>query len=155
MKGSAKRNSEGYQQLSYLSQKILWPKIPKRRENYSSGSLIYIWHVQFHAHKWGIYSYVTYAPSGRVIYYGNIPNTGRDISSLCRIEPVIMVRDAKFPVFRQLVTSLASQTLSGRRESGNTPIVKLCRHCMVSVVDKWVMLLCNAKQCARTKKALA
>ena len=24
------------------------------------------------------------APEGRVIYYGNVPNTGRDISNLCR-----------------------------------------------------------------------
>ena len=35
-------------------------------------------------------------PKGQVIYSGNIPNHGRDISDLCRHEPVAMVNGAKF-----------------------------------------------------------
>ena len=38
------------------------------------------------------------APEGRVIYSGNVPNRGRDISNLCRHEPVAMVNGAKFLV---------------------------------------------------------
>ena len=38
------------------------------------------------------------APEGRVIYSGNVPNRGRDISNLCRHEPVTMVNGAKFLV---------------------------------------------------------
>ena len=37
-------------------------------------------------------SYVTsvrYAPEGRVIYSGNVPNHGRDISNLCRMNPLL------------------------------------------------------------------
>ena len=34
----------------------------------------------------------------RVIYSGNVPNRGRDISNLCRHEPVAMVNGAKFLV---------------------------------------------------------
>ena len=37
-------------------------------------------------------------PEGRVIYSGNLPNRGRDISNLCRHEPVAMVNGAKFLV---------------------------------------------------------
>ena len=37
-------------------------------------------------------------PEGRVIYSGNVPNRGRDISNLCRHEPVAMVNGAKFLV---------------------------------------------------------
>ena len=40
------------------------------------------------------------APEGRVIYSGNIPNRGRDISSLCRHEPVAVVNGSKFLVYR-------------------------------------------------------
>ena len=39
------------------------------------------------------------APEGRVIYYGNVPNRGRDISNLCRHEPVAMVNGTKFWVY--------------------------------------------------------
>ena len=39
-------------------------------------------------------------PEGRVIYSGNVPNRGRDISNLCRHEPIAMVNGAKFPVYR-------------------------------------------------------
>ena len=38
-------------------------------------------------------------PEGRVIYSGNVPNRGRDISNLCRHEPVAMVNGAKYLVF--------------------------------------------------------
>ena len=38
------------------------------------------------------------APEGRVIYSRNVPNRGRDISNLCRHEPVAMVNGAKFLV---------------------------------------------------------
>ena len=38
------------------------------------------------------------APSGLMIYSGNVPNHRRDISNLCRREPVAMVNDAKFLV---------------------------------------------------------
>ena len=38
------------------------------------------------------------APEGRVIYSGNVPNRGRDISNLCCHEPVAMVNGAKFLV---------------------------------------------------------
>ena len=38
------------------------------------------------------------APEGRVIYSGNVPNRGRDISNLCHHEPVAMVNGAKFLV---------------------------------------------------------
>ena len=41
------------------------------------------------------------APEGRVIYSGNVPNCGRDISNLCRHEPVAMVNGAKFLVLSQ------------------------------------------------------
>ena len=34
-------------------------------------------------------------PEGRVIYSGNVPNCGRDISNLCRHEPVAMVNGKK------------------------------------------------------------
>ena len=37
-------------------------------------------------------------PEGRVIYSGNVPNRGHDISSLWRHEPVAMVNGAKFLV---------------------------------------------------------
>ena len=37
-------------------------------------------------------------PEGRVIYSGNVPNHGHDISNLCRREPVAMVNGAKFLV---------------------------------------------------------
>ena len=37
-------------------------------------------------------------PEGRVIYSGNVPNRGRDISNLCRHESVAMVNGAKFLV---------------------------------------------------------
>ena len=43
------------------------------------------------------------APEGRVIYSGNVPNRGRDISNLCHLcrhEPVAMVNGAKFLVYR-------------------------------------------------------
>ena len=39
------------------------------------------------------------APEGRVIYSGNVPNRGRDISNLCRHEPVAMKNGATFLVF--------------------------------------------------------
>ena len=38
------------------------------------------------------------APEGRVVYSGNVPNRGRDISNLCHHEPVAMVNGAKFLV---------------------------------------------------------
>ena len=38
------------------------------------------------------------APEGLMIYSGNVPNHGRDISNLCRHEPVAMVDGAKFLV---------------------------------------------------------
>ena len=37
-------------------------------------------------------------PSGLIIYSGNVPNRGRDISNLCRHEPIAMVNGAKFLV---------------------------------------------------------
>ena len=37
-------------------------------------------------------------PEGRVIYSGNVPNFGRDVSNFCRHEPVAMVNGAKFLV---------------------------------------------------------
>ena len=40
------------------------------------------------------------APEGRVIYSGNVPNRGRDISNLCRHEPFAMVNGAKFWFYR-------------------------------------------------------
>ena len=38
------------------------------------------------------------APEGRVIYSGNVPNRGRDISNLCRHGAVAMVNGTKFLV---------------------------------------------------------
>ena len=38
------------------------------------------------------------APEGRVIYSGNVPNRGRDISNLCLHESVAMVNGTKFLV---------------------------------------------------------
>ena len=38
------------------------------------------------------------ALEGRVIYSGNVPNHGHDISNLCRREPAAMVKGAKFLV---------------------------------------------------------
>ena len=35
-----------------------------------------------------------------MIYSGNVPNRGRDISNLCLHEPVAMVNGAKFLVYR-------------------------------------------------------
>ena len=35
-----------------------------------------------------------------MIYSGNVPSHGRDISNLCRHEPVAMVNGAKFLVYR-------------------------------------------------------
>ena len=37
-------------------------------------------------------------PEGQVIYSGNILNRGRDVSNLCRHEPIAMVNGAKFLV---------------------------------------------------------
>ena len=39
-------------------------------------------------------------PEGRVIYSGNVPNCGRDISNLCRHEPVAMVNGKKIWFYR-------------------------------------------------------
>ena len=36
--------------------------------------------------------------TGQVIYFGNVPNRGRDISNLGRHEPVAMVNSAKYLV---------------------------------------------------------
>ena len=38
------------------------------------------------------------APEGRVIYSGDVPNRGRDISNLCHHEPVAMVNGTTFLV---------------------------------------------------------
>ena len=38
------------------------------------------------------------APEVRVIYSGNVPNRGRDISNLCCHEPIAMVNCATFLV---------------------------------------------------------
>ena len=39
----------------------------------------------------------------RVIYSGNVPN-GRDITNLCRHEPVVMAKGAKIQVLSRFVT---------------------------------------------------
>ena len=46
------------------------------------------------------------APEGRVIYSGNVSNCGRDISNLCRREPVAMVNGATFLVLSALKTGI-------------------------------------------------
>ena len=46
------------------------------------------------------------APEGRVIYSGNVPNCGRDISNLCHREPVAMVNGTKFLVLSAIKNGL-------------------------------------------------
>ena len=52
------------------------------------------------------------APEGQVIYYGNVLNTGRDITSLCRHEPVVMA------IFHQFVTAMWSHRRHFAKEDG-------------------------------------
>ena len=82
------QKSQPYCLLSPLARKTIYPRI------YYDGTCIsYVTYVRYVA---GI-NHEARGREGRMIYSGNVPN-GRDITNLCRHEPVVMAKGAKIPV---------------------------------------------------------